>query len=52
MWYEAVAQDGARSIGVAVSSNGISGWKRRDRQAVCQHHCAFAVNVGMYAQVT
>lgn len=33
MWYEAVAQDGSRSIGVAVSSNGISDWRRRDRQA-------------------
>lgn len=33
MWYEAVAKDGSRSIGIAVSSNGISDWKRRDRQA-------------------
>ena len=37
MWYEAVAKDGTRSIGVAVSSNGISDWKRRDRQAFCMH---------------
>lgn len=35
MWYEAVAKDGLRSIGIAVSSNGISDWKRRGRQALC-----------------
>lgn len=30
MWYEGVAEDGTRSIGVAVSQDGITGWKRRD----------------------
>lgn len=27
MFYEAVAEDGARSIGAAVSRNGLSGWQ-------------------------
>ena len=34
MWYEGVAQDGSRSIGVAVSSNGISGWKPKNGQVL------------------
>lgn len=42
MWYEAVAKDGSRSIGIAVSSNGISDWKRRDRQAPFGPLWAFA----------
>ena len=33
MWYEAVAEDNSRSIGMAVSNDGISGWKRWDRSA-------------------
>lgn len=33
MWYEGVAEDGSRSIGMAVSDDGISGWKRWDRFA-------------------
>ena len=35
MFYEAVAGDGRRSIGVAVSPDGIRGWKRMDRCAPC-----------------
>ncbi|KAL0055171.1 hypothetical protein WJX82_008147 [Trebouxia sp. C0006] len=31
MWYEGVAEDNSRSIGMAVSNDGISGWKRWDR---------------------
>ena len=31
MWYEGVADDGTRSIGIAVSDDGISDWIRRDR---------------------
>ncbi|DBA88789.1 TPA: hypothetical protein ACH3X1_004204 [Trebouxia sp. C0004] len=31
MWYEGVAEDKSRSIGMAVSNDGISGWKRWDR---------------------
>lgn len=31
MFYEAVAEDGRRSIGVAASPDGIRGWKRMDR---------------------
>ena len=33
MWYEGVAEDNSRSIGMAVSNDGISGWKRWDRSA-------------------
>ena len=33
MWYEGVAEDGSRSIGIAVSQDGKSGWKRHDRSA-------------------
>lgn len=31
MFYEAVAADGGRSIGLAVSKDGLSGWKRYDK---------------------
>lgn len=31
MWYEGVADDGTRSIGVAVSDDGITDWVRSDR---------------------
>ena len=31
MFYEAVAADGSRAIGVAASKDGIRGWKRLDR---------------------
>lgn len=31
MWYEGVAADGSRSIGIAVSDDGISDWRRHDR---------------------
>ncbi|MEW5306690.1 MAG: hypothetical protein WDW36_009139 [Sanguina aurantia] len=31
MFYEAVAADGGRSIGLAVSKDGLSGWKRHDK---------------------
>lgn len=41
MWYEGVAEDGSHSIGMAVSDDGISGWKRWDRFAsYCFHHTA------------
>ena len=31
MFYEAVAEDDTRSIGLAVSEDGKTGWKRLDR---------------------
>lgn len=31
MWYEGIAENGSRSIGVAVSDDGISDWIRSDR---------------------
>lgn len=31
MFYEAVAADGSRSIGLAASEDGIRGWKRLER---------------------
>ena len=33
MFYEAAAADGTRSIGLAASQDGISGWERLDRCA-------------------
>ena len=35
MWYEGVAADGSRSIGIAVSDDGISDWRRHDRSSSC-----------------
>ena len=35
MWYEGVAADGSRSIGIAVSNDGVSDWIRHDRSSSC-----------------
>lgn len=45
MFYEAVAADGTRSIGLAASQDGISGWQRLDRR-VCSGVLSFSFRHG------
>ncbi len=50
MFYEAVAADGTRSIGLAASQDGISGWQRLDRR-VCSDVLSFYFCHGQMASL-
>lgn len=47
MFYEAVAADGSRAIGLAASKDGIRGWKRLDRCLTLARHFMDSFSIQM-----